>query len=145
VTSELQTEGVRLFSDSFAALLGAIVYKQKLLESGGAERVVMALGSSQAAYDAALGQLATEDFLKRIWGARCDLWSSQADDARHYQEIAGMARHPQHMLEEVPGLRPLRKNAKESFDAAVVAGMGGSSLAPDILADTFGRCDGFRS
>ena len=39
VTHDLQTEGVTLFSDSFAALLGAIVYKQKLLESGGTQRV----------------------------------------------------------------------------------------------------------
>ncbi len=31
VTHQLQVEGVTLFSDSFAALLGAIVYKQKLL------------------------------------------------------------------------------------------------------------------
>src|SRR5580698_4160849 len=38
VTHDLQTEGVALFSDSFAALLGAIVYKQKLLESGGTQR-----------------------------------------------------------------------------------------------------------
>jgi len=143
VTSELQTEGVRLFSDSFAALLGAIVYKQKLLESGGAERVVMALGSSQAAYDAALGQLATEDFLKRIWAHDATLWSSQADDADIIKKSLGWLDIPQHMLEEVPGLRAFAKNAKESFDAAVVAGMGGSSLAPDILADTFGRCDGF--
>ena len=39
VTHDLQREGVTLFSDSFAALLGAIVYKQKLLASGGAQRV----------------------------------------------------------------------------------------------------------
>ncbi len=35
VCVKLQTEGVSSFCDSFAALLGAIVYKQKLLESGG--------------------------------------------------------------------------------------------------------------
>ena len=43
----------------------------------------------------------------------------------------------------VPGLRSFAKEAKEHFDFAVVCGMGGSSLAPDILADTFGRCDGY--
>ena len=45
----------------------------------------------------------------------------------------------QHMLEEVPGLRKFARDGKEQFDAVVVCGMGGSSLAPDILADTFGE------
>src|SRR5579871_1937649 len=61
VTHELQVEGVKLFADSFAALLGAIVYKQKLLESGGAQRVRMALGNAQPHYDAALEKLASQD------------------------------------------------------------------------------------
>ena len=47
------------------------------------------------------------------------------------------------MLDEVPGLRSFASAAKDVFDFAVVCGMGGSSLAPDIIADTFGRIDGF--
>ncbi len=49
VTHQLQVDGVKLFSDSFAALLGAIVYKQKQLSSG-AERVALSLGSYQPSY-----------------------------------------------------------------------------------------------
>jgi transaldolase/glucose-6-phosphate isomerase len=143
VTHDLQVEGVRLFSDSFAALLGAIVYKQKLLESGGAERVVMALGSSQAAYDGALDRLATADFLKRIWAHDATLWSSEADDVAVIKKSLGWLDIPQHMLEEVPALRKFANDAKDHFEAAVVCGMGGSSLAPDILADTFGRTAGY--
>ena len=37
-----------------------------------------------------------------------------------------------------PGSSRLRTRRSESFGFAVVCGMGGSSLAPDILADTFG-------
>src|SRR5580698_4549916 len=143
VTHQLQIEGVKLFSDSFAALLGAIVYKQKLLESGGAERVAMTLGSSQQSYDAALEQLANADFLKRIWAHDASLWSSQPDDAATIKKSLGWLDIQQHMLEEVRALRAFARDAKSEFDAAVVCGMGGSSLAPDILADTFGRQDGF--
>lgn len=143
VTAELQDDGVRLFSDSFGALLGAIVYKQKLLESGGAERVAMTLGASQQAYDAALATLAGADFLKRIWAHDATLWSSQPDDAAVIKKSLGWLDIQQHMLEEVPALRAFARDAKGDFDAAVVCGMGGSSLAPDILADTFGRIDGF--
>ena len=47
------------------------------------------------------------------------------------------------MLEGVPELRAFGNELKEKFDFAVVCGMGGSSLAPDILADTFGVFGGY--
>jgi transaldolase/glucose-6-phosphate isomerase len=143
VTHDLQVEGVRLFSDSFAALLGAIVYKQKLLESGGAERVQLSMGPLKPVYDTALEKLASVDFLKRIWAHDATLWSTQPDDIANIKKSLGWLDIQQRMLEEVPGLRSFAKEAKEHFDFAVVCGMGGSSLAPDILADTFGRCDGY--
>jgi len=143
VTHDLQLDGVTLFCDSFAALLGAIVYKQKLLESGGAERVQLSLGASNPGYDAALETLASADFLKRIWARDATLWSTQPDDVAIIKKSLGWLDIQQRMLEDVPGLRSFAKDAKEHFDFAVVCGMGGSSLAPDILADTFGRCDGY--
>lgn len=142
VTEQLQVEGVTLFSDSFAALLGAIVYKQKLLESDGAERVRLALGSSEPHYDAALDRLASEDFLNRLWAHDATLWSSDPADAEIIKKSLGWLAIQQHMLEFVPELRAFGNDVKERFDYAVVCGMGGSSLAPDILADTFGQFEG---
>ncbi|HKU80643.1 MAG TPA: bifunctional transaldolase/phosoglucose isomerase [Candidatus Tumulicola sp.] len=142
VTEQLQVEGVTLFSDSFAALLGAIVYKQKLLESDGAERVRLALGPSQPHYDAALEKLAAEDFLNRLWAHDPTLWSNDPADAEVIKKSLGWLAIQQHMLEFVPELRTFGNEVKERFDYAVVCGMGGSSLAPDILADTFGTFDG---
>ena len=143
VTHELQTEGVQLFSDSFAALLGAIVYKQKLLESGGAQRVHLSLGKSEPAYDAALEKLASADFLKRIWAHDATLWSNQPEAEAIIKQALGWLDIQQHMLDEVAGLKSFAKEAKEKFDSAIVCGMGGSSLAPDIIGDTFGAVDGY--
>ncbi|MBV8371664.1 MAG: bifunctional transaldolase/phosoglucose isomerase, partial [Candidatus Eremiobacteraeota bacterium] len=143
VTEQLQVEGVTLFSDSFAALLGAIVYKQKLLESGGADRVRLALGPAQATFDSALASLSTADFLNRLWAHDPTLWSNEAAAAEIIKKSLGWLAIQQHMLEGVPELRAFGNDAKEKFDFAVVCGMGGSSLAPDILADTFGRFDGY--
>ncbi|MGA7094346.1 MAG: bifunctional transaldolase/phosoglucose isomerase [Candidatus Cybelea sp.] len=138
VTHQLQIDGVTLFCDSFAALLGAIVYKQKLLASGGAERVHLSLGKSQPGYDTAIEKLATADFLKRLWAHDASLWSAQPDAVAIIKKSLGWLDIQQHMLEEVPGLKSFAAETKESFEATVVCGMGGSSLAPDILADTFG-------
>ena len=81
--------------------------------------------------------------MKRIWAHDATLWSTQPDDVAIIKKSLGWLDIQQRMLEEVPGLRSFAKDAKEHFDFAVVCGMGGSSLAPDILADTFGRCDGY--
>ncbi|HVN69860.1 MAG TPA: bifunctional transaldolase/phosoglucose isomerase [Candidatus Binatia bacterium] len=143
VTHDLQAEGVTLFSDSFAALLGAIVYKQKLLSSGGAERVHLALGEAKPHFDAALDRLAADDFLKRLWAHDATLWSTDPDAIAIIKKSLGWLDVQQHMLEEVAGLRSFAREAKEHFDSAVVCGMGGSSLAPDILADTFGPMKGY--
>jgi len=143
VTHQLQVEGVTLFSDSFAALLGAIVYKQKLLESGGAERVRLSLGASQPACDTALARLAEADFLNRIWAHDATLWSNDADAVAIIKKSLGWLDIQQHMLEEVPGLKSFGNETRDSFGFAVVCGMGGSSLAPDILADTFGSYDDY--
>ncbi|MBV8147565.1 MAG: bifunctional transaldolase/phosoglucose isomerase [Candidatus Eremiobacteraeota bacterium] len=143
VTEQLQVEGVKLFADAFAALLGAIVYKQKLLESGGAERIAFALGASQPHSDAALEKLATADFIKRIWAHDATLWSSEPDHVAIIKKSLGWLDIQQRMLESVPSLESFAEQAMQDFEFAVVCGMGGSSLAPDIIADTFGEYDDY--
>ncbi len=143
VTHQLQIDGVRLFSDSFAALLGAIVYKQKQLQSGGAERVRLALNASQAAYESALGQLVESDFLKRIWSHDAALWSNDADAIAIIKKSLGWLDIQQNMLDEVPKLKAFAEEVRSGVGFAVVCGMGGSSLAPDTLADTFGTYEGY--
>jgi transaldolase/glucose-6-phosphate isomerase len=142
VTHELQIEGVASFSDSFAALLGAIVYKQKQLASG-AQRVGTALGSSQKAFDDALATLSKEDFLTRLWAKDASLWSTDPAHVEIISHALGWLDIPQHLLESVPNLQAFAKGIKSTFTDAVVLGMGGSSLAPDILRTTFGTIEGF--
>ncbi|HEY8314748.1 MAG TPA: bifunctional transaldolase/phosoglucose isomerase [Candidatus Baltobacteraceae bacterium] len=142
VTHQLQVEGVASFSDSFAALLGAIVYKQKQLSSG-QQRVALSLGAGNGAYDAALQTLATNEFLKKLWAKDPTLWSDDAGHAEIIKHALGWLEIPQHILESVPNLQTFAKDAASHFTHAVVLGMGGSSLAPDIMRATFGKTDGY--
>ncbi|MFN2450517.1 MAG: bifunctional transaldolase/phosoglucose isomerase [Candidatus Baltobacteraceae bacterium] len=142
VTHNLQVDGVSSFSDSFAALLGAVVYKQKQLSSG-AERVALSLGSYQGAYDAALDSLAKQDFLKKLWAKDPSAWSDAPDHREIIKKALGWLNIPQHLLEEVANLQTFAKEAAGAFDDVVVLGMGGSSLAPDILRQTFPAVEGF--
>lgn len=136
VTHELQVDGVRLFSDSYAALLGAIVYKQKQLASG-SERLTTSLGASQGDCDAALDGLAGNDFLKRMWAKDASPWTDDPKAAEIVTHALGWLDVPQRSLESVSEFLACADDLRLAFDAAVVCGMGGSSLAPDILAQTF--------
>jgi transaldolase/glucose-6-phosphate isomerase len=141
VTHQLQVEGVSSFSDSFAALLGAIVYKQKQL-AGGAQRI--ALDSKDAtAFDGALATLVKNDFLKRLWAKDASMWTADPAAVDIITHALGWLDIPEHVLESVPNLIAVAADAKTQFTHAVVLGMGGSSLAPDILHDTFGHTKGF--
>ncbi|HUY41057.1 MAG TPA: bifunctional transaldolase/phosoglucose isomerase [Candidatus Dormibacteraeota bacterium] len=142
VTRQLQIDGVKLFSDAYGALLGAIVYKQKQLASG-AERVALSLGSAQQHYDNALSELASKDFLKRMWAKDATLWTDEPAAAAIITHALGWLDIPQRSLESVAELKSCAQDVRADFDDVVVCGMGGSSLAPDVLSQTFGKTDRF--
>lgn len=142
VTHQLQVDGVKLFSDSWGALLGAIVYKQKQLSSG-VERVGFELGAYQQNYQSGLDALTKRDFLKRLWGKDPALWSTDPLHAEIIKHALGWLDIPQRVLDSVSNLETFAKEVAAEFEHVVVLGMGGSSLAPDIMRETFGRVQGF--
>jgi transaldolase/glucose-6-phosphate isomerase len=136
VTHELQVEGVSLFSDSFAALMGAIVYKQKQLADG-AERVAISGPPTDA-----LDKLAKEDFLKKLWAKDPSPWTNDPGAADIIKHALGWLDIPQHLMEHVPDLETFGTEIAREFDYVVVLGMGGSSLAPDVMSETLGELSG---
>ena len=141
VTYQLQIEGVTSFSDSFAALMGAIVYKQKQLADGG-ERVALRLGAWQPHFERALEELARNEFLKKLWAKDPSPWTDDPAAAEIIKHALGWLDIPQRLMESVPNLRSFGSEVQGTFDSVVVMGMGGSSLAPDVLHDTLGDFDG---
>jgi transaldolase / glucose-6-phosphate isomerase len=141
VTYKLQVDGVRLFSESFAALLGAIVYKQKQLSTGTTERVALSDGASP--YQSALETLSQRDFLKKLWAKDPSLWSTDPTHADIIKHALGWLEIPQRLLESVANLQSFAQEVAAEYSHAVVLGMGGSSLAPDIMRETFGKIDGY--
>ncbi|MDE2482479.1 MAG: bifunctional transaldolase/phosoglucose isomerase [bacterium] len=142
VTHQLQVEGVSSFADSWGALLGAIVYKQKQLADG-AERVALSLGANAKHADDALARLGANDFLKKLWAKDPSPWTSDAQGAEIVKHALGWLDIPQHLLEHIPDLLAFANEIKAQCDHVVVLGMGGSSLAPDVMGDTFGKLKGW--
>jgi transaldolase / glucose-6-phosphate isomerase len=75
----------------------------------------------------------TAEIVQRIWDRDASLWTG-ADEAGWL----GWLGEPQRMRDEVNLLLEFAETAVQRVDAFVLLGMGGSSLAPEVLRQTFG-------
>ena len=140
VALKLVEDGVQQFAEAADKLLGAVATK----------RVAM-LGNTIAKLDAKLPEAlqATVDKTRDTWrhdGKLRDLWAHDAkvwtnmDEAKWLGWLqavdAGMA--------ELPKLLAFQDEVKTAgFKHVMLLGMGGSSLGPEVLAETFGKQPGF--
>lgn len=105
------------------------------------ERGDLRLGSYTAAVEARLAQWQEEAFGRRLWEKDYTLWSPEP--IPELTDRLGWLDLPQTMTAEVQRLaRFAREVAQEGFRDAVVLGMGGSSLAPEVYSRTFGPAFG---
>ena len=104
----------------------------------------LALGDNRAAYEAAAERARTEDWANRLFARDVSLWTSEPRVAATISQRLGWLDAPSHFVDRIAGLEGFGDAAvEEGYETAVVAGMGGSSLAPDVLLRTFGSQDGY--
>ncbi|MDE2573642.1 MAG: bifunctional transaldolase/phosoglucose isomerase [bacterium] len=143
VTKQLQDDGVVLFDESYDELIATIGKKMALLRGGDGERIFAKLGSAQAAAEQGLAQLKERRFDQRLWKKDAALWSSDPAHVKIISNALGWLDVPHEMLEHLADLQSFAAEVRANgFTDAVVLGMGGSSLAPDVFRLTFGRISG---
>ncbi|UCG24120.1 MAG: bifunctional transaldolase/phosoglucose isomerase, partial [Chloroflexota bacterium] len=136
VTERLQREGVVKFVKPFKALLDTIAGKVAQLQQVDSP-FEAALGEYQAAVDEALIQIKDQDIIRRIWAHDHTVWAEHPDEVSNR---LGWLHSPEIMGESVDRIQALLKNVREEgYTHALVLGMGGSSLAPDVFAKAFGH------
>jgi transaldolase/glucose-6-phosphate isomerase len=136
VTAKLVEDGVQLFADAADQLLGAVASKRAILLGSRLNRQSHTL---PAAFDEVVNE-ALEDWrrhgkIRRLWAGDATLWTGKDEaDWLGWLTIVG---------EERARLDQLRAFAEEvraaGFRHVLLLGMGGSSLGPEVLAQTFGR------
>ncbi|HXI95233.1 MAG TPA: bifunctional transaldolase/phosoglucose isomerase, partial [Candidatus Acidoferrum sp.] len=142
VTHELEVEGVEAFIKSFESLLAAIAKTSKDIKAGKGPRQWYSLGRLQPAVDAQLAKLQKEDAGRRLWAKDSTLWSADPARREEIRDRLGWLNVAEKMLEHAPELRELAKAGK-AYSDVVLLGMGGSSLGPDVLRNTFGATKGY--
>ncbi len=104
----------------------------------------LALGSATAAYDEAVERAREESWANRLFDRDVTLWSNDPRVGAGIAERLGWLDAPAHFTEQIPALEGFGDGIVEAgFTTVVVAGMGGSSLAPDVLHQTFGTQEGY--
>src|SRR5919107_3661700 len=103
-----------------------------------------ALGEAQAAVDTVLEQARAEDWAVRLFDRDPTLWSTDARVQASISDRLGWLDAPAHFTDHIAALEGFGDGiVAAGFTHAVVGGMGGSSLAPDVLHRTFGSTDGY--
>jgi transaldolase / glucose-6-phosphate isomerase len=142
VGETLSQEGVALFAESFDQLMKTLEEKRGTLLAGKVDRQTISAGPVSQAAAARIQSWQEAGFARRLWEKDYTLWSPKP-----VPEIAdrmGWLHLPESMHEQIGALAEFREEIRrEGFRDVVLLGMGGSSLAPDVFARTFGNAPGY--
>lgn len=83
-----------------------------------------------------------QNYAVRMWDRDHTLWS--AEDIPDLANRLGWLRLP-YDTDQAPGIRAFAEEARAGADRVVLLGMGGSSMAPEVFANTFGSAPGHPS
>jgi transaldolase/glucose-6-phosphate isomerase len=140
VTDKLLAEGVKLFEEAFDKLLSAVEKKRQALLGAAIPRQTHKLPADLAsAVQASLEDWRMHGKVRRLWARDASLWTGS--DERNWLGWLGIT---DDQLAHLEHLRNIAKDVQEAgFKHALLLGMGGSSLAPEVLRMTFGTIPGF--
>ncbi|HEX4594924.1 MAG TPA: bifunctional transaldolase/phosoglucose isomerase [Bryobacteraceae bacterium] len=140
VTDDLVTQAVKLFAEPFDKLLNTVDAKCKYASQAEVDAQTYSLPAEMTAQ---LAQ-AIEDWkmagkVRRLWARDAGLWTGT--DESSWMGWLGITEdqlaHKQH-------LEDIAKDVKSAgFKHALLLGMGGSSLCPEVFKMTFGKIDGY--
>ena len=105
-----------------------------------ASRMTLHLGTGEErALDELVARAEEERWAERLFDGDTSLWTDDPDVAAGIAERLGWLDAPDHFATQAAALEGFGDGVDEAgFDTAVVMGMGGSSLAPDVFHRTFG-------
>lgn len=105
---------------------------------------ILALGEGETAYRSVAGTARDEEWAARLFARDVSLWTTDATIGATIADRLGWLDAPTDFADNIPALEAFGDAIVDAgFTTAVVAGMGGSSLAPDVLHRTFGSAEGY--
>jgi transaldolase/glucose-6-phosphate isomerase len=138
ITADLVKDGVKQFADAADKLYGAVAHKRAVVLAHGIDRQELKLGSQIAkAVEKSTEEWRASARIRRLWQHDKTVWTGTDEDKwLGWLNSAASA--------DIADYEDFARRVKgQNFTDAVVLGMGGSSLGPEVLAETFARKPGF--
>jgi transaldolase/glucose-6-phosphate isomerase len=134
VTDKLVEDGVRLFAEAADKLFGAVAKKRGKILSDQIDPQTLALGDAlKKKVDATAEEWGAHGNSRKLWARDKSLWTGTDED-----RWLGWLEMP--TAEQIKGYQDFGDEIqREGFSEAVLLGMGGSSLGPEVLAKVFPR------
>jgi transaldolase / glucose-6-phosphate isomerase len=130
VTQELEEEGVQAFSESYNSLIASVQMRR--------EAALVELGSLAKPVSARIAQFEANQFLRRFYSMDATLWT---DDPKGQEEVRarmGWLNLVESSKALIPGLKKFTDDVQNAgYTHALLLGMGGSSLAAEVMSLVF--------
>ncbi len=140
LTEKLQVDGVKAFADAFVSLLDS-VDEQRRKALAADIFISVSPGPYKSALDRGLQKLDDEQMIDRIWDGDHTVWRP---DPTEISNRLGWLRIAGEMQGNTGRLSDFVQEVKEAgYTDAVLLGMGGSSLAPELFSKVFGTAGSY--
>ncbi len=139
ITDDLVVDGVQQFADAFDKLFSVIAGHRRQILGDAKPRMEILPGSDEtkAAFDAEMEVWRKDGLIRKLWAMDKSLWTGADED-----KWGGWLDIVSQELAD-PALQTFAEDVKKTgFTDVVLLGMGGSSLGPEVLSETFGQIAG---
>ena len=149
VTAKLLADGVKAFAESYDQLLANIADKNSRLLAGEhghagispSTGLSTGLGNYLPDVEAALSGLQRSEVMGRIWRRDHTVWSP---DLTEIADRLGWLNVTDAMCDQVAALEAFAGEVRDAgYQQVVLMGMGGSSLGPEVLRQSFQTAEGY--
>lgn len=131
VTDELEEEGVTAFSDAYRSLLNTVEQRRQM--------AVEELGPLALNVAHQVHSLENNQFSKRFFSKDASLWTTDPKGQEEIRNRMNWVSTPYEAISTTSELHQIRKEYLEKgFTHVVLLGMGGSSLAPEVISRIVG-------
>ncbi len=140
VTKTLVDEGVKSFAEAFDALLGAVADKRTALIGDAVTTTRLDLPADlDEAVKKSLDEWRSSGKVRRLWQRDASVWTGD-DEGKWLAWLDVIDERLTHVDELESFARDVETGG---FGHVLLLGMGGSSLGPEVLAETFGKRGGY--
>jgi len=125
-------------------IMSVISRKREELLGPKLSRQTYALGALDKDVQAKLKELRQTDFVRRLWAKDPTLWHTDPIHQKIIRNALGWLHITEQQMHHLPRIKGLAESVRTAgFKHALLLGMGGSSLCPEVFRMTFGVVPGY--